>query len=68
MARRIRIDPFPALDLLELFAFVYPARFCIPTPGGLAQELGLMMLMIPLLSLRMEETHKHIIHPSPGAD
>lgn len=41
VARRIRVDPFPALDLLELFAFVYPARFCIPTAAGMAQELGL---------------------------
>ena len=35
-ARRLDIPPFPALDLLELFAFVHPARFCVPTPGGLA--------------------------------
>ncbi|MGQ0676318.1 MAG: ATP-dependent DNA helicase, partial [Rhodospirillales bacterium] len=40
-ARRLRIEPFPALDLLELFAFVLPARFCPPTPRGLAQALGL---------------------------
>src|SRR5580692_6590238 len=32
---------FPALDLLELFAFVHPARFCVPTPRGLAEALGL---------------------------
>ncbi|HEX7777399.1 MAG TPA: ATP-dependent DNA helicase, partial [Parvibaculum sp.] len=29
------------LDLLELFAFVHPARPCLPTPGGLARALGL---------------------------
>jgi ATP-dependent DNA helicase DinG len=40
-ARRLKIEPFPALDLLELFAFVRPARFCPPTPRGLAQVLGL---------------------------
>lgn len=28
-------------DLLELFAFVRPARFCLPTPRGLAQALDL---------------------------
>lgn len=27
-------------DLLELFAFVHPAKFCLPTPAGLAQALG----------------------------
>src|SRR5215467_2631162 len=40
-AKRLGIPGFPALDLLELFAFVYPARFCVPTPNGLAQALGL---------------------------
>lgn len=28
-------------DVLELFAFVRPAFFCLPTPTGLAQALGL---------------------------
>src|ERR1700750_2216211 len=40
-ARRLDMPGFPALDLLELFAFVYPARFCVPTPRGLADALGL---------------------------
>src|SRR5260221_10153343 len=41
MARRLGVTPFPALDLLELFAFARPARFCLPTPRGLAAALGL---------------------------
>ena len=40
-ARRLDTSAFPALDLLELFAFVCPARFCVPTPRGLAVALGL---------------------------
>jgi ATP-dependent DNA helicase DinG len=40
-ARRMGVLPFPALDLLELFAFVRPAQFCLPTPRGLAQAMGL---------------------------
>src|SRR6202044_1902948 len=40
-ARRLDIAGFAALDLLELFAFVRPARFCVPTPRGLAVALGL---------------------------
>jgi ATP-dependent DNA helicase DinG len=40
-ARRLDLPGFPALDLLELFAFVRPARFCVPTPRGLAAALGL---------------------------
>jgi ATP-dependent DNA helicase DinG len=41
-ARRLDMPPFPAFDLLELFAFVHPARFCVPTPRGLAEALGLV--------------------------
>lgn len=33
--------PGPSLDVLELFAFVRPATFCVPTIGGLARALGL---------------------------
>lgn len=32
---------FHAFDLLELFAFVHPGRFCVPTPHGLCGALGL---------------------------
>ncbi|MDX1580279.1 MAG: ATP-dependent DNA helicase, partial [Alphaproteobacteria bacterium] len=30
-----------ALDVLDLYAFTRPATFCLPTPGGLADALGL---------------------------
>lgn len=42
-ARRFGLRPgdmAPPLDVLELFAFVRPARFCTPTPAGLARALG----------------------------
>ena len=35
----VEIDHY--LDVMELFAFVRPARFALPTPAGLAQQLGL---------------------------
>ncbi|MFQ5954526.1 MAG: ATP-dependent DNA helicase, partial [Kiloniellales bacterium] len=41
VARRLGIDRFAALDLLELYAFVRPAGFCLPTPRGLAAALDL---------------------------
>ncbi len=40
-ARRLGLGPFPALDVLELFAFVRPAVLCPPTPRGLASALHL---------------------------
>ncbi len=41
LARRLNIAPFPAFDVLELFAFVRPARFCLPTARGIAAASGL---------------------------
>jgi len=41
LARRLGCGPFAAFDLLELFAFVRPACFCLPTTPGLARALGL---------------------------
>jgi len=43
-ARRLGLSPPPRspdiLDVLELFAFVRPGRFCAPSPSGLALALG----------------------------
>ena len=41
VAARLGIEDFLRLDILELFAFVRPARFCLPTPRGLAEAMGL---------------------------
>ncbi|HIF26338.1 MAG TPA: ATP-dependent DNA helicase [Micavibrio sp.] len=38
---RLGADDLFAFDLLELFAFVHPAQFAVPTPVGLAKALGL---------------------------
>ncbi|MEQ9448516.1 MAG: ATP-dependent DNA helicase, partial [Rhodospirillaceae bacterium] len=40
-AAHLKIGRFPSHDVLELFAFVHPAAFCLPTVAGLAQALGL---------------------------
>lgn len=43
-ARRLGLAPPPRsadlLDVLELYAFVRPARFCAPSPSGLVLALG----------------------------
>jgi ATP-dependent DNA helicase DinG len=41
VAARLGLSELSGLDLLELFAFVHPARFAVPTPAGLARALGL---------------------------
>jgi ATP-dependent DNA helicase DinG len=40
-ASRLGYPELAGLDLLELFAFVHPARFAVPTPRGLAEALGI---------------------------
>jgi ATP-dependent DNA helicase DinG len=40
-ADRLGAAELTGLDLLELFAFVHPARFAVPTPRGLAAALGM---------------------------
>ncbi|MEO0689297.1 MAG: ATP-dependent DNA helicase [Pseudomonadota bacterium] len=39
VANRLGYPDLSGLDLLELFAFIHPARFCVPTPRGLAEAL-----------------------------
>ena len=40
VAQRLGYAELSGLDLLELFAFVHPARFVVPTAKGLAGVLG----------------------------
>jgi len=37
---RLGFEEFFTFDILELFAFVHPARFCVPTPVGLCRALN----------------------------
>ncbi|HVH37269.1 MAG TPA: ATP-dependent DNA helicase, partial [Sphingomicrobium sp.] len=39
--QRLGYPDLSGLDLLELFAFVHPARFAVPTVAGLSRTLGL---------------------------
>src|ERR1043166_7203407 len=41
VGQRLGYPELPGLDLLELFAFVHPARFAVPTAAGLSRALGL---------------------------
>ncbi len=47
VAARLGLDDLPARDLLELFAFVRPARFCLPTVRGLCEALELPVPSTP---------------------
>jgi ATP-dependent DNA helicase DinG len=41
IGQRLGYAEFSGLDLLELYAFMCPARFMVPTPRGLARATGL---------------------------
>ena len=41
LGQRLGYPDLSGLDLLELFAFIHPAQFIVPTPAGLAKTLGL---------------------------
>lgn len=38
---RLGVSSLVAFDVLELYAFVHPAKFAVPTPVGLCKALGL---------------------------
>lgn len=41
IGQRLGYPEISGLDLLELFAFIHPAQFMVPTPKGLARATGL---------------------------
>src|SRR6478672_3637448 len=41
VGQRLGYPELSGLDLLELFAFLHPARFTVPTAAGLSRVLGL---------------------------
>nr|WP_279614680.1 ATP-dependent DNA helicase [Sphingomicrobium astaxanthinifaciens] len=61
---RLGTPDLSGLDLLELFAFVHPARFAVPTVSGLARAVGLAppeeedaaALLLPAIAQRLLET------------
>ena len=43
VARHLGLENFQAYDVLELFAFVHPGKFCAPTVKGLAKALDVFV-------------------------
>ena len=41
VGQRLGYGELSGLDLLELFAFIHPARFAVPTPAGLSRAVGM---------------------------
>ena len=63
VSRRLGLGPLRAYDVLELYAYVRPARFCLPTIGGL---LSALVVNIPHSSLEdqviaIKATAQHLL-------
>src|SRR5881227_4291281 len=41
VGQRLGYPELSGLDVLELFAFIHPARFAVPTAAGLSRAMGL---------------------------
>ena len=75
-ARRLGLKHVQAYDLLELFAFVLPARGAAPTPRGLALALGIEADalgsvdagLLPELAGRLLERAVQLAHTPSGAE
>ena len=76
-ARRLGCKQLQAYDLLELFAFVLPARAAAPTPRGLALALGVEAEVIgssvdasllPELAEMLLERAAQLAHTPSGAE
>jgi ATP-dependent DNA helicase DinG len=77
-AARLKVERFPAYDVLELFAFVRPATFCLPTIAGLAEALNLpqpasledrpLTLMEAAKALLVELARLHDLEAKPLAE
>ena len=64
-----------AFDVLELYAFVRPARFCVPTPRGLAKALDIEAgqgmaaetgLLVPVAEALLAEVERLEPRDDPG--
>ena len=76
-ARHLRVDLKGCFDVLELFAFIRPAEFCLPIPLGLALALDISRggdsdeddaaLLIKSVQILFEELKKSDYKYSEGA-
>src|SRR3990172_4182784 len=60
LAAQLEMRRFHAYDVLELFAFIHPGKFAVPTPRGIARTLNLLEPATPedqCLSLRDSIRH-----------
>ena len=71
VAARLGMERFQAYDVLELFAFIRPGKFAVPTPRGIARALNLFEPATPedqCLALRDSIRHLLVDLTAPGRE
>lgn len=71
LAARLGMERFHAYDVLELFAFIRPGSFAVPTPRGIARALNLFEPETPedqCLGLRDAIRHLLVDLTAPGRE
>jgi ATP-dependent DNA helicase DinG len=71
LAARLSMERFHAYDVLELFAFIRPGKFAVPTPRGIARALNLFEPETPedqCLGLRDSIRHLLVDLTAPGRE
>ena len=71
LAARLGMERFHAYDVLELFAFIRPGKFAVPTPRGIARALNLFEPETPedqCLGLRDSIRHLLVDLTAPGRE
>lgn len=60
-AERLGVEKLNAADILELFAFVRPGQFCVPTVRGLSEALALEVRMGESAALTLYEARDKLL-------
>ena len=71
LAARLGMERFHSYDVLELFAFIRPGKFAVPTPRGIARALNLFEPETPedqCLGLRDSIRHLLVDLTAPGRE
>ncbi len=71
LAARLGMERFHTYDVLELFAFIRPGKFAVPTPRGIARALDLLEPATPedqCLALRDSIRHLLVDLTVPGRE
>lgn len=64
-AKKLGLKQLPRFDILELYAFIYPTKFAVPTINGIAKALGITPSNdIEEQAMLVHEIIEHLTNPT----